>query len=119
MGIGVPCMRSGLSRMGTDERGWWVPATILGGLVMLGSGGCRMYWPVVSEGIGTVSGLLEWRSSGGGDGPVTTGEPVVSRLGESAKQTPVVIRYYLYCCYFIEYYTANSSEQRSIVYKYR
>ena len=99
MGIGVPCMRSGFRRMGTDARGWWVPATILGGLVMLGSGGCRMYWLVVSEGIGTVSGLLERRSSNGGDGPATMGEPAASRLGESAKQqTPVVIRYYLYYC---------------------
>lgn len=92
MGMGVPCMRSGLSRMGTEARGWWVPATILGGLVMLGSGGCRMYWPAVIDGTGTVSGLLE-RRSGCVGADRTVGELALSRLNESeARQTPDTIR---------------------------
>ena len=69
-----------------------MPATILGGLVMLGSGGCRMYWPAVIDGTGTVSGLLE-RRSGCVGADRTVGEPALSRLNESeARQTPDTIR---------------------------
>ena len=64
-----------------------MPATPLGGLVMLGSGGCRTYWLAVSEGICTVSGLSERRSGcGDADLAMTVGEPELSRLSESTRK---------------------------------